>query len=216
VVEFCALTGNEEAGVNQLGVMKGFELKRPLGTMEFAASVAVLADALVRAGRGETRLDLGDDPNSVQFRVLAERMRGRALELADRFDQRNGTTVQGDRIRARLAAVPLADFVPLLPTRRPPLQLVPTGLSDTDLLDRAQWHNLRCESREAHACMNAVSADLPEHLAARKAELGAMFEQGDDTEAALRWAADVHRRYGDERRALLNHCWLGRRVVRPG
>jgi tetratricopeptide (TPR) repeat protein len=216
VIEFCALTGNEDAGVDQLGVMKGFELKRPLGTMEFAASVAVLASVMVRTGRGGTRLDLGDDPHSGPWRVVADRMRRLALEIADRFDRRNGTSVQGARIRARLESVPLAEFVPLLPTRLQPLRLVPPGLSDAELLDRAQWHNLRCELTEARACLGAVSSSLPEHLAARQAELAAMFLQGPDTEAVLLWAADVHRQQGDSRRALLLECWLGPWIVHSG
>jgi tetratricopeptide (TPR) repeat protein len=219
VVEFCALTGNVDAGIDWLAAMTGFEARRrPFATMEFATSAAVLADALVRAGRGDTVLDLGpDDPNSVPFRVLARRMRRLALDLAEAFDRRNGNTFQGDRIRARLAVEPLTDFLPLAPTSRPPLRLLPPpGLSDEALLDRAEWHDLRCEADEARACLTVVSDDLPAHLDARRVELRAKFFQSEDTESLLRHAIDAHRRHGDEPRALLAECWLGLWVAHAG
>ncbi|WP_053716057.1 hypothetical protein [Saccharothrix sp. NRRL B-16348] len=219
VIEFCALTGNAAAGVDWLASLRGFEARqRPFATMEYATAVAVLADAQVRAGRGDTALDLGpDDPNSVPFHVLAARMRRLALDLADRFDRRNGHSAQGDRIRARLAAEPLADFVPLSPTSRAPLRVLPPpGLSDEAVLDRAHRHDLRCEPDEARACLTVLSDDLPEHLRARRIELWAKFFQGPETERSLRWAAYVHRRHGDERRALLTQSWLGLWIAHDG
>lgn len=196
VIEFCALTGNALTGIDWLPAAAGFEARqRPFATMELAASVAVLAAALVRAGRGDTVFDLGP------------RL---ALDLAGQFDRRNGNTVHGDRIRARLAAEPLTGFSPLEPTSRPPLRLLPPpGLSDEALLTRAEWHDLRCEADEARACLTVVSDDLPPHLDARLAELRAKFLPGEETEPALRHAIDVHRRYGDQARALLAECWLG-------
>lgn len=219
VIEFCALTGNAAVGVDWLASLRGFEARqRPFATMEYATAVAVLADAQVRAGRGGTLLDLGaDDPNSVAFEVLADRMRRLALELAGRFDRRNGHSATGDRIRARLAAEPLADFVPLGPTGRPPLPLLPPpGLPAEAVLDRAHRHDLRCEPDEARACLAVLPDDLPEHLHARLVELRAKFFQGPETEPSLRWAADVHRRHGDERRALLTESWLGLWIAHDG
>ncbi|CCH33110.1 hypothetical protein ABZ816_33895 [Actinosynnema sp. NPDC047251] len=217
IVEFCALTGNEDAGVDWLGPMRGFQARRrPLATMEFAASVAVLARRMVELGRGDAELDLGEDPNSGPFRVLADRMRRLALDLADRFDRRNGTSAQGDRIRARLAARPLVEHLPLAPTTRRPLPTLPPPLPASALLDRAEWHDLRCEPDEARACLAVLPAGLPEDLAAREAELRAKFFQSGRTEPELWWAADVHRRNGDLRRALLVHCWLGLWIVAEG
>ncbi|ATY10166.1 hypothetical protein CU254_06610 [Amycolatopsis sp. AA4] len=212
IIEFCALTGNALAGIDWLAPMAGFETRqRPFATMEFAAAVAVLARELVRAGRGDTVLDLGpEDPNTVPLHVLARRTRRLALDLADQFDRRNGNTFQGDRIRARLAAEPLTDFLPIDPTSRPPLNLLPPpGLSDEDLLARAEWHDLRCEPDEARACLTVVSDDLPPHLHARLIELRAKFFQSDETEPALRQAIDVYYQHGDYPRALLTECWLG-------
>ncbi|HEX6360256.1 hypothetical protein [Actinophytocola sp.] len=219
VIEFCALTGNADAGIDWLAAMTGFEARRrPYATMEFAASAAVLADAVVRAGRGDTVLDLGpDDRNTGPFRVVARRMRRLALDLAAAFDRRNGNSFQGDRIRARLAAEPLTDFLPLAPTSRPPLRLVPPpDLSDEALLSRAVWHDLRCEADEARACLSAVSDDLPAHLDARRIDLRARFFQSEDTEPSLRHAIDTYRRHGDEPRALLAECWLGLWVSHDG
>lgn len=219
VVEFCALTGNLDTGIDWLAVMAGFEARqRPFATMEFAAAATLLADAVVRAGRGDIALDLGeDDPNSVPFRVLARRMRTLTLDIARKFDARNGNTVQGDRVRARLDAKPLTDFLPLDPTSRPPLRVLPPpGLSDEALLARARWHDLRCEPDEARACLTAVSDDLPPNLEARLVELRARFFQNEDTEPALWQSVRVSRRYGDERRALLAECWLGLWVAHAG
>ncbi|WP_143174230.1 tetratricopeptide repeat protein [Streptoalloteichus hindustanus] len=219
LIEFCALTGNLGAGVDWLDALRGFERRqRPFATMELATSAAVLADALVRAGRGDTVLDLGpDDPCSVPYRDLARRMRSLALDLADQFDQRNGNSVQGNRIRARLAAEPMTGFLPLGPTSRPPLRLLPPpGLSAENLLDRAVWHDLRCEADEARACLTVVSDDLPPHLDARLVELRAKFFQSENTEPALRHAIRVHRDHGDESRALLAECWLGLWVSHTG
>lgn len=217
LVEFCALTGNEAAGVDRLSPMKGFESrKRPLATMEFATSVTVLAEALVRTGRGDTRLDLGDDPNSAPFHVVAKRMRRIALESAERFDRRNGSTVVSDRVLTRLAARPLADFLPLGPTSRPPLRAVTAGLPDAVLLERARQHDLRCEQDEARACLAAISTDPAEPVAAGVAELRARFFQDEQTETTLRHSVEVHRRYGDHRSALLTHCWLGLWIVYKG
>ncbi|GAA3845300.1 hypothetical protein GCM10022243_09520 [Saccharothrix violaceirubra] len=217
VIEFCALTGNEGAGVDWLGPLRDLESRRrPFATMEFATAVAVLAGRLVVVGRGESVLDLGPD-HSVSFRDLAARMRATALDLAGWFDRRNGTTFQGDRVRARLVAEPVRDFLPLAPTSRPPLDFrPPPGLSDADLLDRAAWHDLRCEPEEARACLAEVSADLPSFLAARRVELQARFVQGDDTEELLRWAAETHARCGDRARHLLAFCWLGLWIANVG
>lgn len=219
LVEFCALTGNADAGIDWLAAMTGFEARqRPFATMEFATSAAVLAAALVRAGRGETVLDLGpDDPNTAPFRVVARTMRRLALDLAASFDRRNGNSFQGDRVRARLDAGPLTDFLPLSPTSRPPLTLLPPkGLSDEALLARAAWHDLRCEADEARACLTVVADDLPAHLEARRIELRAKFFQSEETEPLLRRAVDTHRRHGDEARALLAECWLGLWVSHTG
>ncbi|AXX31375.1 hypothetical protein APASM_4010 [Actinosynnema pretiosum subsp. pretiosum] len=219
VVEFCALTGNEDAAVDWLGPMRGFEAReRPSAVLEFATAVAVLAERVVRAGRGDTQLDLGaGDPNSVPFAVVARRMRRLALELAEEFDARNRTSAVGDRTRARLAAPPVARFLPLTPTSRPcPGVLPPAGLDDGELLDLAEQHDLRCEQEQARAALAAVGDELPKPLAGRQAELRARLCQGEETELRIRWAAQVHLRHGDPRRHLLALGWLGVWVIGAG
>jgi tetratricopeptide (TPR) repeat protein len=216
-VEFYAHTGNEYAGIDLLGLMEGFDaFERPSGKLEFAIAVAVLTGRLTELGRGGTLIDLGDGRGPVSFQALRDRTRGIALDLAARFDARNGSTAYGDRIRARLVAEPVADFVPLRQGSRRRLGLLPPrGLSDEQVLDRAEWHNHRSEPDEARACLAAVG-DLPERLAARAVELRAMFFQSPETESGLRWAAEVHQRYGDRQRSLLTRCWLGLWVAYDG
>ncbi|MBE1487648.1 hypothetical protein [Plantactinospora soyae] len=217
LVEFYAHTGNEDAGIDLLGLMEGFDaFERPSGKLEFATAVAVLTRRLMTLGRGGTLIDLSDGRGPVSFQALHDRTRDIALDLAARFDARNGSTAYGDRFRARLVAAPAADFVPLRPGSRPRTGLLPPpGLPDEQVLDRAEWHNHRCEPDEARACLAAVG-DLPERLAARAVELRAMFFQSPETESGLRWAAEVHQRYGDRQRSLLTRCWLGLWVAYDG
>lgn len=208
-MEFCALTGNAEAAFDLLALLDGFEtFERPVGRLWFATAVTVLTGAFIRAGQAETPIDLGDGAGTPIWQ-LHDRMRDVALDLAGRFDARNGSTACGDRVRARLNAEPVADFLPLRPAGRPPVDIrPPAGLSDAQLLDRARWHDHRCEPDEARACLAAVR-EAAGPLAAHLVELRAMFHQGPDTVDALRWAADRHREHGEETRALLAECWLG-------
>lgn len=215
VVEFCALTGNLDAGLDWAAAVPGFaDRGRPFATMEIATSLALLGDTFVAAGRGDTLLDVGSGPEPLV--VLAGRLRDLALAHAARFDRRNGNSVQDDRVRARLAARP-AGFLPLDVTSRPPLRVLPPpGLSDAALLARAEWHDLRGEAAEARACLSLLPGGLGPHLDAWRGALLARFFPGEHTEPALWQAARAHRRHGDERRALLTECWLGLWIAHVG
>ena len=194
MAEFCALTGNLGTGAQWL--VPDFEQRgRPLATMEYAASIAVLMRRL-------------GDPE-------ANRLHALATDLAGQFDRRNGTSAVGDRIRAKLAAEPLIEFLPILPTSRPPLPGAP-DLPDAELLDRAEWHDLRCEPEEARACLAAVSPHLPPPLAARRAELTAKFFQSPETGDVLRHSIRTYLLRGDRARAWLSRCWLGLWMLHEG
>ncbi|MGI5228718.1 hypothetical protein [Actinoallomurus sp. CA-142502] len=213
-VEFCALTGNEETGLSALREHLGGypTLNRPNGKMEFATAGAVLLRRLVEAGRGaETVRGSGSDLTWT-LAELHQEMETTARELAARFDRRNGTTHQGDRIRARLAAAPVTDFLPLTPTARkaPRPAPIPPGTPPETLLNQAEWHEQREERTEARRCLDAVGTPPP-HLAARHTELTALLAADDDAEAENRfqWAADAHRQAGDHLRHLVCLCRLG-------
>lgn len=211
-LEFLALTGNEDEGIREVWrsahLLEGFN--RPNGEMEMAASIALVMRRLDEAGRGdEPVFPYKDETRQVPAAALREEMTTRALELAARFDARNGTTAQGDRIRARIAAEPVVDFLPLTPTsrNRRPWAIAP-GRSAEQLLDHAEWHTLACQEEVALTHLNALPADPPADLAVRTAELRAVLDWGSDSERVLRWAAEEHRCAGDQRRHLLARSWL--------
>ena len=191
MAEFCALTGNLSEGTTWLGQLGELDnRKRPLATMEYAAAATVLAG---RLGWIDTE----------------QRMRALATDLAAKFDLRNGTTACGDRIRGRLEAEPLLDFLPLYPTSRPPIPAPPMDLGDEELLDRAEQHDLRCEPDDARMCLSRVREGLPQPLRARRDEIAAKFFQSPETETVLRRSARIYDEHGDHRRAELTRCWLG-------
>lgn len=211
-MEFCALTGNADAAFDLLSLLDGLDgFERAAGRMHFATAVAVLTAAYQRAGRGELLVGFGDG-EGVPMWLLHERMRAVATGVAAEFDARNGTTACGDRVRARLAAEPVVDFLPLRPGSIPPVDVrPPAGLTDEALLARARWHDMRCEIEPARACLAAVR-DAAGTLAAHVVELRARLHRAadpKDTCDALEWAIARHRENGEETTALLAECWLG-------
>jgi hypothetical protein len=188
-------------------MMWGFEtLNRPTGKMDFAAAVAVLMRQMVDAGRGDEPIGWakqGEDEYVDATRML-ERMRGIALDLAARFDARNGTTAQGDLVRARLAARPVARVRMSAASYRF-TDAVPEGLPAEKLLDRAEWH-LRREQRTAVRDHLRALGRPPEHLAARRAHLLALLNDGPDAGSDLHEAALLYQAEDDMVRMALCLC----------
>jgi len=215
--EFCALTGNEYQGLTDMRVrVSGFySLNRPNGKMEYAASLAVLCRWLVAVGRGNCTVRGESQGHDVFVGVLAADAPRIALDLAARFDQRNQNTWQGDRIRARLAAVPVASELRLGPDAQPRVRLrpVPPGLPAAQLIARAEWHANRSEYGAGWQYLAALD-DLghpPPELAGQVAYVRARLMWGarPEVEACLRHAADTYLRAGDLGRHLVTLCWLG-------
>lgn len=209
-IEFCALTGNEDSGLLELKRrLHGFPtLNRPNGKMEFATSCAILLGRLVATGRGNEPVGCacGEEP-PVPAAQLRDEMTRIALDLAARFDQRNGTTAQGDRIRRKLTLQPIVDFLPLTPTSRK-RRRIPSGLAPEQAVERAEWHLRAYEGDLTVEYLDSVAT--PPHLAARITEMRAVVNWDESSEAALRWAAEQHRNAGDYRRQLLCLGWLAR------
>lgn len=213
-VEFCALTGNDAEGLHQLQRrLRGFStLNRPNGKMEFAASAAVLLRLLVADGRGEevVKRGYGTDAKATIADLHIE-MDGIARDLAAKFDARNGSTSQGDRVRERLDARPVLDFLPLTPTSRPPrTPAVAPGTPPEQVLDRAEWHLRAEEFNEAKRALKALPQPVPPHLAARAAEARAVADQADDGDTTLGRAAEEYGRTGEARRHLMCRVRLAR------
>ncbi|GGN12678.1 hypothetical protein GCM10011578_039630 [Streptomyces fuscichromogenes] len=113
-VEFCALTGNEARGLELLAERPAYftDTGQPRSRMEFLAVVALLMDRLTGLGLGGQRVP-GPVGRAWTAGELAGHARVEALELAARFDARNGTSYVGDQLRERMAQRPLADRLPL-------------------------------------------------------------------------------------------------------
>ncbi|OPC82685.1 hypothetical protein B4N89_18590 [Embleya scabrispora] len=110
-IEFCALTGNEGRGIEILAEHRAW-LARPQSDpsdhSDFLAGVAVLLRRLVAVGGPE--LVVFEDTTAGGLGETVER---ELFEIAARFDARNGNDAVSSRVRRRLAAVPVADSLPL-------------------------------------------------------------------------------------------------------
>ncbi|OIJ65955.1 hypothetical protein [Streptomyces mangrovisoli] len=113
-VEFCALSGNEARGLELLAERPAYftDGGQPRSRLDFLAVVALLMDRLAGAGLGGQRVP-GPAGRSWTAGDLAAHARAEALELAARFDARNGTPYVGERTRERMAQVPLVERLPL-------------------------------------------------------------------------------------------------------
>jgi tetratricopeptide (TPR) repeat protein len=119
---FCVLSGNTERA---LSIVKR-DLPMFEGTptvvyeLELSAAAAMVFGALVDEGRGDEVLfwpanpDYADDEDQEwTFAELSDEFTRDALELAERYDERHGTTHIGDRVRATIAGRPIVDGLPL-------------------------------------------------------------------------------------------------------
>ncbi|MFD0353442.1 tetratricopeptide repeat protein [Streptomyces sp. NPDC127110] len=113
-IEFCALTGNEARGVEILAE-HGAHL-RPLvdvkTQLDFYAGVLVLLRRLIELGHGgDPTVPYEGSAHTVE--ELHGVLRAEALDIARRFDVRNGTTRVSERLTERLSRAPLAETLPL-------------------------------------------------------------------------------------------------------
>ncbi|THA76019.1 hypothetical protein E6R60_14740 [Streptomyces sp. A0642] len=169
-LEFCALTGNEARGLELLAENRNLfdEVDSPLDLFDFLTGVDVLLRRVESLGHGELPA-AGYAGRSWTVTGLGAEVRGRADDLAARFDARNGTTALTDRRRARLDRTPLLDSLELtLRTRT------------LDEVDPAA-------AAPVAASTARKSADLPEELPALILRARDLHEQGHP-DAQLCWA----------------------------
>ncbi|MFF1722660.1 hypothetical protein [Streptomyces sviceus] len=117
-LEFCALTGNEARGLELLAENRNLfdEVDSPLDQLDFLTGVEVLLQRVEHLGHGELPT-AGYAGRTWTVSGLRAEVRGRADDLAARFDARNGTSTHTDRRRTRLDRAPLLDALEL--TLRP-------------------------------------------------------------------------------------------------
>ncbi|MBZ4321371.1 tetratricopeptide repeat protein [Streptomyces huiliensis] len=189
-LEFCVLTGNEARALEILAEHTGHFAPSgdPLSLLDFLAPVALLARRLTDLGLGERRVP-GPAGREWTAAELHAHARAEALELAGRFDRRNGSTVVGDRVRARMEAAPLAERLPLgvraerLTVPRPaPASAPPAAASPADVREllatarrltedpapgvRAAWEAFARAARGREAELDPLGrAELADHEA---------------------------------------------------
>lgn len=109
-IEFCALTGNEARGLEILSEHTAW-LTDPGADaairLTFISGVCVLLRRLTELDLGALEIGTGT-VDSVHAELSVE-----IGELTARYDARNGNTVVGDRVAARLAQQPLVEHLPL-------------------------------------------------------------------------------------------------------
>ncbi|MFG2311007.1 tetratricopeptide repeat protein [Streptomyces sp. NPDC048566] len=113
-VEFCAVTGNEARALELLAERPAYftDSGDPRSKLDFLAVVALVMDRLTALGLGERAVP-GPAGRAWTAAELAAHARGEALELAGRFDARNGTSSVSGRARARMDQPALVDRLPL-------------------------------------------------------------------------------------------------------
>ncbi|MYW62969.1 hypothetical protein GTY65_02585 [Streptomyces sp. SID8379] len=165
-LEFCALTGNEARGLELLAENRTLfeEVDDPREQLDFLTGLEVLLRRVDSLGHGELPT-AGYAGRAWTVAELCAEVRGRADDLAARFDARNGTTAHADRRRSRLDRAPLLDALEL--TLRP-----------RDLADAAP---------AAPVAPAAAPVDVPESLPELILRARELEEQGHP-EADACWA----------------------------
>jgi hypothetical protein len=118
-IKFCALTGNENRGLEifQRHVDWLDKAPSPASAMHFAADSALLLRRLTEMGHGEATIRRRQHGETTAAKLAAE-LAAQATELALRFDARNGTDHQSRLIAADLSAEPYEVELVLSPTAR--------------------------------------------------------------------------------------------------
>ncbi|MFB7416698.1 hypothetical protein ACFC18_15550 [Streptomyces sp. NPDC056121] len=113
-LEFCALTGNEARGLELLAENRNLfaEVESPLDLLDFLTGLEVLLRRVELLGQ-DSLPAAGYAGRTWTVAGLRAEVRGRADDLAARFDARNGTTAHTDRRNARLDRTPLLDTLEL-------------------------------------------------------------------------------------------------------
>ena len=226
---FCAVTGNTARGVEIVERHLPWldVAPTPLAELRFASRAALV----LRSAAGQRRLHRpGHGTRAgapVTAAALGRELADRALELAGRFDARNGSGYQTERVHAVLDAQPIVAALPLVPPppRRPPRvprphvqPEVPADTAPDAMLDRAEQHYRRGEFPVAYAWWHAfddryAAAELTALQRGRRADGHALetANGGDLASAQTAWhsAIGLYAEAGDELRRQIARGRLG-------
>ncbi len=232
---FCAYTGNQARGLELVQRHLGWldRSPSPWASMRFAAAAARVLSGVAASGHDELTVHrpAAGDRAAAELTVpeLAATLAAQARELGARFDARNDTPHQGERVGRWLSAEPIVEYLPLsaVDQRRRALATRPSAPApaETDLpddpaalLDLAErlfreHRTAQAEVAWRHFDRRHPADSLPPLLAARRADARGLRATADDrhadAEAAWREAADGYRAAGDEIRRQVTLSRLG-------
>ncbi|MFF5807819.1 tetratricopeptide repeat protein [Streptomyces sp. NPDC012746] len=238
-IEFCALTGNEPRGLEILA--EHAALVAPLANVDdrlsFHGGILVLLRRLRELGHGHLpAVPYEGVPRTVS--ELYEVLRAGALDIARRFDARNGTTRVSERFLTRIDRAPLVGALPLgvrsaalpqpvpaAPVAAPVPVAAPDGAAFAELVERARaardvghpasdalWAEV---AGRAYALGDAVDPLVRADVADQRALAAA---RGGAADAALLVAAvrDGYRALGRQERAALAELRLASVAAQSG
>ncbi|MFB9909428.1 tetratricopeptide repeat protein [Allokutzneria oryzae] len=234
-LRFCALTGNHSRGLELLERHIGWleEPPTPMAEMWFAGAAANLLARLVDAGYDD--ITVRRPGGEVEVRDLLPELAARAREIAARFDARNGTGEQGERVRELIEAEPIVEYLPLSGVARraelleevesstPAAGVVESIVDPVELADLAELEFLRDNDSVSAEAWERFDELCPEPnsllLARRVTGLGAHAAGEEPEEAERHWlrALELFTEAGEEALALavrsrigMIRCLLGR------
>ncbi|MFF1337982.1 tetratricopeptide repeat protein [Streptomyces sp. NPDC058290] len=239
-IEFCALSGNESRGLEILAEHAAHvgPLVNVDDQMAFHGGILVLLRRLTELGHGQSpAVPYEGVPRTVS--ELYEVLRASSLEIARRFDARNGTTRVSDRFLARIGREPLVDVLPLgvrstaLPkapvpaaAAAPAAAPAPPAAGFDELVERARqardqghpaadglWAEIgvRVDARPEGEVDALVAADVADHRALTAARGGAA-----NAAELLESVRDAYRALGQAQRAALAQLRLASEAAQSG
>lgn len=235
-IEFCALTGNESRGLEILAEHAAHvaPLANLSDRLAFHGGILVLLRRLTELGHGQSpAVPYEGSPRTVS--ELYEVLRAGSLDIARRFDARNGSTRVSERFLARIGATPLTAVLPLgvrssalaaLPQPAP--APVPGAAAPAEgfaeLVERAReardlghpgsdalWEQVALRPEAAAGPDPLVAADVADHRALAAARAGA----GDAAEL-LAGVRERYRELGLAERAALAELRLATVAAQSG
>ncbi|MFZ3498858.1 tetratricopeptide repeat protein [Streptomyces sp. 5.8] len=235
-IEFCALTGNESRGLEILAEHAAHvaPLANLSDQLAFHGGVLVLLRRLTELGHGQSpAVPYEGSPRTVS--ELYEVLRAGSLDIARRFDARNGSSRVSERFLARIGAAPLAEALPLgvrssglaalpQPGPAPVLRAAAPAEGFAELVARARearelghpgadalWEQVALRPEAAAGSDPLAAADVADHRALAAARAGA----GDAAEL-LAGVRERYRELGLAERAALAELRLATVAAQSG
>jgi tetratricopeptide (TPR) repeat protein len=230
-LEFCASTGNHARGLDLVERHLGWltDPPTPWADLMFSTSAALVLRLVTEAGHGDAPVRRSDGQAETSVSALREELADRAVALARRFDERNGTTAVGDRIARKLDAEPIVEHLPLSgharrAVARPKPEPEPAVLPDSpaELVALARKHGRAGDHdmvalvwrRFDEVCPDPEPAWLAHRLYDQAAEL--MDDDPAEAERLMVRVAELFEQVGEPERRVAALSYVGLAWCRLG